>query len=370
MTRGVAERLAGEALAGAGLSAELVTAHAARRALERRLKALGLEVAGYESRYAAEAGERGAYLDGLLTGETSFFRDASVYAEMRRWCLGWLASHAEALRILSAPCSTGEEPYSLAAMLLEAGVERERFTIDAMDLSAAALDHARAGEYAGMALRNVAAPAESWFLERVKAGFRVRDEVRRCVGFKQANLVEEDALCGAKYGLICCRNLMIYQTPEARARTAAVLAGALEEGGRVVLGSADWCRELGELFVLEQPMQSFALRAKTVAVRESPHDHRDEAAVIMGHPVEVAQAPRESTDEVALELSGLYRRALEAYVGGEEARAERLCRQALYVDGDHVETLALMAKLARPHVPARHRMALAARLERLQGDAA
>lgn len=366
MRGGVAERLAQEALAGAGLSAHLVPAHGMRRALERRMKALGFaEVREYEALYAADASEREAYLEGLLIGETSFFRDGAVFAEMLRWCVRWFAENAGTMKILCAPCSTGEEPYSIAAMLLDAGVAAQRFAVEGLDLSATAIAQARTAEYAGLALRNLADPGECWFLERGSNGWRVVEKVRRCVRFRQANLLEAHVLGDARYDLICCRNLMIYQTAAAREHVAGALAAALVPGGRVVLGSADWCRELTAHFALEIPMQSFALRL------------RERLAAVAEETVMAPAALEPKVAEVvveqrATELSELYRAALEAYGGGEERRAESLCRQALYVDAEHVASLELLSRLARPHVPQRHRLALQARLERLgrTGDVA
>ncbi|MEO6923550.1 MAG: CheR family methyltransferase, partial [Bryocella sp.] len=365
--------LTASAAATAGMAPAILDRRSVRQTLRRRIEASRVHNAEeYVTLYRRSEEERGAFLEGILNNETCFFRDAAVFEEMRRWCVEWFALGARSLRVLSAPCSTGEEPYSIAAMLLDAGVELERFTIDAIDLSGQALELAQQAEYTGMALRNVPEPDQAAYFERGERGWRVKQELRDKVRFSQANLLEESALAEAKYDLVCSRNLLIYQTPEARKRVAQALARTLAPRGRLVLGAADWGRDLEELFELEKPVASFALRLRKprdVAheVMRSPSP-TNEAVATTNEAVAtttVRRLPRSvaSGDELA-HLSAIYRRALEAFASGNDREAERLCRQALYLDNNHLPSLELLAKIRRPNLTERMEHALRVRLGR------
>jgi len=378
--------LAATAAAIAGMQPSMLDRRSLRQTLKRRIEATGLDPEAYADLYRQSPEEQSTFLEGVLNGETSFFRDATVFAELSRWCIHWFAHNNGTLRILSAPCSTGEEPYSVAAMLEQSGIPLDRFTLEALDLSNVAIEQARTAIYNGLSLRNLPEPAQSGFLERVPKGWRVKQHLRHHVTFRQANLLDPAALEPQAYDLICSRNLLIYQSPEARTQMAASLAQALAPGGRLVIGAADWGRDLDAFFRLEEPVNSFALRH-----RESPlpnlgapgPDSRTRAGkgALQNDPPS-ATAPKPSTttpetinrttktfriadlsDQLA-NVTALYRHALEAYLRAEEREAERLCRQILYLENDHLPSLELLAKIHRPQASNRMQLALHARLKR------
>ena len=382
--------LAATAAAIAGMQPTMLDRRSVRQTFRQSMEATHLaDPEAYAGLYKLSAEEQLSFLEGVLNGETSFFRDATVFAEMSRWCLDWFARHKRPMRILSAPCSTGEEPYSIAAMLEEAGVPLDRFTLEALDISSLALDHAQTAVYTGLSLRNLPKPAQSIFLERVAKGWRVKKHIRNHVRFRQANLLDDNALPHHAYDLICSRNLLIYQTPEARRRMAETLSAALAPGGRLIVGAADWGRDLDEFFRLEEPVNSFALRplkpedfpAKRLA--QAPKS----SAAAPGKPAKASstnrlRAPAIKPDDAFLlasvqlaDVTDLYRNALEAYLRSEEHEAERLCRQTLYLETDHLPSLELLARIHRPHASSRMQLALHARLKRHraaavpQGDA-
>ena len=368
----ILEELAATAAATAGMQPSMLDRRNLKQTLKRRMEATHLHNSEtYLDLYRLSPEEQSNFLEGILNNETSFFRDTTVFAELARWAAAWFSSNTRPMRILSAPCSTGEEPYSIAAMLEHAGIPLDSFSIDALDLSASAIEQAQTAIYNGLSLRNIPQPEQSSFLERVPKGWRVKQHLRSHIQFRQANLLDPTTLEPHAYDLICSRNLMIYQTPEARRRMAGTLAAALTPGGRLVLGAADWGRDLDEFFRLEEPVNSFALRLR------KPEPSKPQKPQISG-PQKRANSPQTSTktytknvvktalpaSEQLADVTALYRHALEAYLRADEREAERLCRQTLYLEGDHLPSLELLAKIQRPQTPARMQLALHARLKR------
>ena len=375
----------------AGMQASMLDRRNLRQTLKQRAEATGLDPEAYVELCKQSPEEQSSFLEGVLNGETSFFRDATVFAELSRWCLNWFARNNGTLRILSAPCSTGEEPYSIAAMLEQSGIRLERFTLEAIDLSSLAIERARIAVYNGLSLRNLPEPEQSGFLERVPKGWRVKQHLRDHVAFRQANLLTPDTLEPKAYDLICSRNLLIYQSNEARTQMAASLAQALAPGGRLVIGAADWGRDLDAFFRLEEPVNSFALRLRDAAASTTPKlgapgpDSRPRVGKgatsdnlhSISAPKPSAPAPTTAKARRILDLSNqlahvtaLYRNALEAYLRAEEREAERLCRQTLYLETDHLPSLELLAKINRPQASNRMQLALHARLKRHRTAAA
>jgi chemotaxis protein methyltransferase WspC len=366
------DELAATAAATAGMQPTMLDRRNLKQTLKRRIEATKQNSPeAYLDLYRLSPEEQSIFLEGILNGETSFFRDATVFAELARWTTAWFAINTRPMRILSAPCSTGEEPYSLAVLLEQAGIPFDRFSIDALDLSASAIEQAQTAIYTGLSLRNIPQPENAGFLERVAKGWRVKQPLRSHVQFRQANLLDANVLEPHAYDLICSRNLMIYQTAEARRSMARALAGALVPGGRLVLGAADWGRDLDEFFRLEEPVNSFALRLREPEVSK-PQNPENQAPQLTTNPPQVTtNRTTRNTTKIAIraseqlaDVTALYRNALEAYLRAEEREAERLCRQTLYLEGDHLPSLELLAKIQRPHASGRVQLALHARLKR------
>jgi len=130
--------------------------------IERRCRHLGLEdPSAYLARLASSVAELECLIDALVIQETRFFRDPAVFDHLRLWAHEIAAHCPSSLRILSAPCSTGQEAYSLAAMLHCAGIPSSAFTIDAFDISNTALAVAQRGVYPAGALANVPGDLQS-----------------------------------------------------------------------------------------------------------------------------------------------------------------------------------------------------------------
>ena len=223
-----------------GLSARSIGSSAVEAAVKLRLRACGaLEVSEYLALLERDPGERSARVEEIVVPETWFFRDDEVFKALRRHASKWLIRE-EPLRVLSLPCATGEEAYSVSITLLEAGLRASRFNVRGIDVSERALELARRGEYGKNSFRGVDPQQQRGYFEASgKQRWRVLDGARQTVSFARGNVLDQ-ALCAPRsYDVILCRNLLIYLDPEARARALDNLHRWLEPEGLLFGGHAE-----------------------------------------------------------------------------------------------------------------------------------
>jgi chemotaxis protein methyltransferase WspC len=185
--------------------------------------------------------DRQALIARVVVPETWFLRDEAPFTFLQRHAIEWARRHpAGVLRILSAPCATGEEPYSIAISLLEAGLPPARFVVDAVDISEPLLDAARRGIYQGQAFRKCPAALKEKYFAPDQGGFLVDAAARASVRFEPRNLAGTDVrLPSARYDIVFCRNLLIYLHRGARRDLQRLLGDVLAPDGILVVGHAE-----------------------------------------------------------------------------------------------------------------------------------
>ena len=138
------------------------------------------------------AKEQQALIEAVIVPETWFFRYPESFAtlgKLAREQLDRLAG-ARPLRILSLPCSTGEEPYSIAMALIDAGMGPRQFKIDAIDISPISIARARHGVYGKNSFRGSDLGFRERFFNPVAEGFEIVGQVRDCIEFQPGNLLD------------------------------------------------------------------------------------------------------------------------------------------------------------------------------------
>jgi chemotaxis protein methyltransferase CheR len=190
----------------------------------------------------------------LTVGETYFFRNPDQFRAFSEVALPDRA-HAQRLRgvrILSAGCASGEEPYSLAIVLAARAEPSSSASIRAVDLNASALARAAQAHYSPWALRETPAEVQRrWF--RQKGRDLVLDEdVRRFVTFEERNLAESDPELWPPeaYDIVFCRNVLMYFTPQNALALVERITRSLAPGGYLFLGHAETLRGLSQEFHL------------------------------------------------------------------------------------------------------------------------
>lgn len=181
----------------------------------------------------------------ITNNETYFFREAAQFDAIVRHVMPEYAAvmRERPLRILSAACSSGEEPYSLSIRLMDSGMELlgARWEIDACDLNPARLECARRAVYEGFAFRNCDEDTRRRCFQEVAPGqYQLRERYRRSVRFFHANLAAPITGLGwGSYDVILCRNLLIYFAPDGFDRMICRFAQLLRPGGYLFLGHSE-----------------------------------------------------------------------------------------------------------------------------------
>jgi chemotaxis protein methyltransferase WspC len=347
----------------------------------------------------------------LLVHETSFFRYPASFAALVREVGRRLAAGAPAVRVLSAACSTGQEPASLAMGLVEAGIPLGRVAIHAFDVSEPAVARAREGRYGDRELAGLEPARRARFFEPAPGGARLVAAIRDALSISVADLLEDD-LPGedAPFDVVLCRNVLIYLTLPARRRALERLDRRLAPDGLLFVGHAEAVALRAHGWVPVEPLEAYAVTraphgpsgallpapGASVEVRRPPSSARaaprpwpapgprppsaapepvvppllvrvrrlaEEGRAAEALALLEADASAPSAD--ALHLAAVLARALE-----RPESVERALTRALYLDPRHAPSLRLAALVAREGGEGERAQRLLGRAERAEAEAA
>ena len=225
------------------------------RRVERRMAVHKVGKIGVYIRYLqANPQELDILFKELLIGVTSFFRDPAAWQQLAKRALPALfagRAAAGSLRAWVAGCSTGEEAYSLAIVLSEAlkqikSASHIAIQIYATDLDREAIDKARQGLFPENIAADVSSARLTRFFVKQEGGYRVNKEIRAMVVFAPQNLIMDPPF--TKLDILCCRNLLIYLTPELQKKIFPLFHYSLNPRGVLFLGSAESVGGSAKLF--------------------------------------------------------------------------------------------------------------------------
>ncbi len=242
---GVFRRVAALAEREAGLAIPEAKRSMVQSRLNRRLRATG--IGGFpayldfvESRDGA--GERAQMISALTTNVSHFFREEHHFTLLRQDVLPKVSAphRTRRLRIWSAGCSTGQEPYSIAMTLIDAMTDISGCDIRilASDIDRTVLATARAGRYGERDLAGVPQAMRSRFFKREGEEHIVRNELRRLISFRELNLMDQWPMQGP-FDAIFCRNVLIYFSEETQNALWPRFARLLSPSGRLYLGHSE-----------------------------------------------------------------------------------------------------------------------------------
>jgi chemotaxis protein methyltransferase CheR len=217
-----------------------------RSRIGKRMRALGLvDYDEYLEQLMADVtgDEIIQLLDVISTNVTSFFREESHFQLLSEIGKQWVAEKRTRLRLWSAACSTGEEPYTMAMTLLHASEGTvSDLKILATDLSTRALDAARAGIYSSDKVASISREFRAHYFDRDPrrpSFLRAGTELRRTVSFARLNLAEVPFPMSGPFDAVFCRNVMIYFDAEVRRRLLAQIQKLLRPGGYLFVGHSE-----------------------------------------------------------------------------------------------------------------------------------
>lgn len=372
-------------------------------AVAERQRATGTTGATYLA-LLAEPQEFQQLVEHLVVPETWFFRGAGLFEALAEHVRS--SSRARPLCALSLACSTGEEPYSLAMALAEAGVNADQCTIDGIDLSPRSLDAAQRCVYRELSFRQMEPKRRERHFRAAADGWELNAAIRDRVRFRVGNLAAPDLLAteSGRYDLILCRNVLIYLTPTARRQALDTVERLLTPDGLLAIGHAEpqllagrpFERAGGDghfLFRRSNALASGAgdgpaLRAKRAKKKVVRATATTGAITVPARPEAVAEPPLAAArrladanqlDAALAECQRLLQRGPAAdtfsllgviqQARGDTAAAAEAFRKALYLDPDHREALTHGALLAEGRGDAARARALRERLARDGGDA-
>ncbi|MCF6212216.1 MAG: methyltransferase domain-containing protein [Gammaproteobacteria bacterium] len=239
------------------------------RAIHHRMQALDIPVSGvrgeteYLLRIRNDRKEFDELIEEVVVPETWFFRNVFPFEALASYLPGLKQKQpgdvAAELKILSLPCSTGEEPYSIAMVMMEKNIAIGKFSIDALDVSQRAIRKAKRAIYGQHSFREEYRGLRDKYFQRARTGYILSSEVKKKVKFARANVVADNFdQSQAKYDVIFCRNLLIYFDRPTQACVLKKLHRMLKPEGVLCVGHAEAAQVTKDYFLPLDISMAFA----------------------------------------------------------------------------------------------------------------
>jgi chemotaxis protein methyltransferase CheR len=212
-------------------------------------------------------------VEAITTHETLFFRDASVFEMLSTSILPdliKLRGQSKELRIWSAACSSGQEPYSIAMLLRELGCLDWKIEIVGTDISSKILERAAEAKFLQIEVnRGLPSKLLLKYFEKNGREWRLTDNIRKMVRFSLFDLRADMRPFGF-FDLVLCRNVLIYFDRESRRKILAGIRGVLSPGGYLLLGSSETTYDIDNSFARREVGQASIYRVPLAAAAISP----------------------------------------------------------------------------------------------------
>jgi len=247
-----------------GLDPESLGANALSRTMTSRMKKLSIDDLDQYARHVLnDEAECQCLVEDLMVPESWFFRGGEVFSFLGQVIADKTKSPGfeGPFQILCLPCSTGEEPYSLAITLDQLQVPTSSYSIDGVDISSRHVAQARAARYRELSFRQTSSAIKSCYFREIEKSWELIASIRDAVRFEQANLFDPAFIAAEKrYDLIFCRNLLIYLHADARRQAIEILHGKLRADGLLCVGHAEPIGAEDRRFVSFGPTEHFLYR--------------------------------------------------------------------------------------------------------------
>ena len=350
--------------------------------------------------------------EAVIIPETWFFREHEPY----KYVLEYFQEHnpAQRLSILSIPCSTGEEPYSIAMMLVDNNIHDTRYQIDAVDIADKNINKARTGLYRKNSFRSEDLRFMDRYFIKENELYAIADSIKQKVNFHCENVLSSSfSLASKQYDIIFCRNLLIYFDVETQRQMLSTLEKMLTPKGILILGHAETVQYSDHSFVPAVDSKSYVYVKKTnldKAIQKRQKRHNDNFNDKRKHtrPIKLVTRPFHNVRSdnknlkqdlpaspnkqlgIAFELAneGQLDEALDictSYIDsnhdssrafylsgviydtkGNSNKAYKMLRKAIYLDPDNLEALIHLSLIAEQRGDHDEAMRLKSRAQRVQ----
>ncbi len=345
-----------------GLDAHTIGVSSIHRAAQQRMGACGHgdDATAYFQLLRASKAELEALIEAVVVPETWFFRDQRPFDALKRFVQEeWLPNHfAQQLRILSVPCSSGEEAYSIAMALCDLGFPEAKLHIDAVDISRENLVRAQRAQYRNNSFRGQKLGFRQRYFTPVGDEYLLEERIRRQVNFQQANLLDASFLHMAEpYDIVFCRNLLIYFNRPTQDRALQILRRLLKDDGVLFIGHAEAGLFLQNWKVSNRYPSAFAFRKSNDERRaverpdfSLPRRRQKPKSVLnksarppVARATTYSAAPaKQATPAPAPTADATLKEALHLANHGHLAEAADLCEQQLRLHGPSAQAYYLL----------------------------
>jgi chemotaxis protein methyltransferase WspC len=354
------------------------------RSVQRRMKALSINNNdAYVDRLKSSHLELKELIEEVIIPETWFFRDREPFKAMSQFFINqWHPKHRNNLfRVLSSPCSTGEEPYSLTMTLLDSGWPTDKFTVHGVDISHRSIANAKKGLYTEHSFRGSDLSYQSKFFKKNKKIYTLNKNVRDKVHFHTGNVLNRAFMEGlGMFDMIFFRNVLIYFDALSRHQAIATLYKILADDGILFVGHAEANLFNNSTFTPAPYSHAFAFHKKAkqdikIVAKESgeasksyrkrktsftkrlfpfqkkPKAEQPDLQVARdfadkGDFLKATDICEEYLDQCGPSAQAFFLLGIIRDAVNDIGQAEKLFRKALYLDPNHEETLFFLSLLA------------------------
>ena len=194
-------------------------------------------------KFSSNGNELTRLFDAVTTNETYFFREPQQLTVFAEGILSKLLEQKKGvkkIKIWSAACSSGEEPYTLSMMLLEKRLLPDKFEIYASDLSEGVLSSAKKAVYNSYSIRNIPESYMKKYFSNNGQSYTLKDSVKHTVNFMKVNLIDNKNMASLRgMDIIFCRNVLIYFDTKAKQKVVSNLYDSLNPGGYLFIGQSE-----------------------------------------------------------------------------------------------------------------------------------
>ncbi len=377
------------------------------RSVQRRMNALSItDRKAYVKRLKSSTFEIKELIEEVVIPETWFFRDREPFKALSQFLVTqWAPEHkGSLLRVLSIPCSTGEEPYSLTMSLLMSGWQADKFTVHAVDISKRSIARAKEGVYSKHSFRGDDIAYRSRYFQKSGKQYILSKKVQDKVIFHNGNVLDSSFLKElGTFNVIFFRNVLIYFDTHSRHRAISNLANIMADDGILFVGHAEANLFINFPFITAPYKQAFAFHKKPkqhikaeatldpanarpapakdkthVSKRVFPFQKRESNTqpdltlarelADKGKLEKAAEICEEYLDQCGPSAQAFFLLGIIHEAADDVIQSEKFFRKALYLEPNHEETLVFLALLAERSGDISEADALQQRLERLQGE--
>lgn len=257
-----------------GLHSPTVGMMTVSSAIDRRMRAREYDA---DEKYLAEIRsnptEMKELIEAVLIPETWFFRESEPYEYVLKYIEQSRNKHV--VNILSLPCSTGEEPYSIAMLLMDNNISVDAFRIDAVDIGENNISKAKKGQYRQNSFRTENIRFKEKYFDEENKLFNLAGFVKNKVNFYCQNALNDSFNLGiTRYDIVFCRNLLIYFDSPTQRKMFSIINRLLKPDGMLILGNAETIQYSGGIFVPAVNAKSYVYVKESNLEKSLPHHQK------------------------------------------------------------------------------------------------